>query len=114
MNCPKESHLVNSKLGCLLLLKVDKAIALALSAGVHRHLAGQDVAEGTEGVVQGFVVNALVQVLDEDVAHTRLAESWVPVGPHDAQRLAIQRCVVQLLQSTLGCKVKAITDSISP
>lgn len=41
------------------------------------YLAGEDVAEGREGVVQGFVVNGLVEVLDENVAHPRLPEGGV-------------------------------------
>ena len=63
------AHLVNGKLCRLLLFEVHKAVALALTCCIHCHLAGQDVAEGAEGIVQCLVVNALVQVLDEDVAH---------------------------------------------
>lgn len=37
------------------------------------YLAGQDVSEGRECVIKGLVVDGLVQVLDEDVAHTTLA-----------------------------------------
>lgn len=103
-----KAYLVNGKLSSLLLLKMHEAIALALASSIHRDFAGQDVAKGTEGVVQSLVVDALVQILDEDISHTGLAEGWITVRPHDAQRLAIQRCVVQLLQSSLSCRMNPL------
>lgn len=36
---------------------------------VTRHLAGQDVSESREGIIQGLVVNGLVQIFDEDVSN---------------------------------------------
>ena len=36
----------------------------------HTHLTREDVPKGGEGVVQGLVINGVLQVLDEDVAHT--------------------------------------------
>ena len=42
---------------------------LAVALDVLGHLAGEDVSEGGEGVVHRLVVNGLVQVLDEHVAH---------------------------------------------
>ena len=103
-----KAYLVNGKLSCLLLLKMHKAIALALASSIHRDFAGQNVAEGTEGVMQSLVVDALVQILDEDISHTGFAERRITVRPHDAQRLAIQRCVVQLLQSSLSCRINPL------
>jgi hypothetical protein len=44
---------------------------LAVAFDVLGHLARQDVSEGGEGVVHRLVVNGLVQVLDEHVAHAR-------------------------------------------
>ena len=41
------------------------------------YLAGEDVAEGGEGVVEGLVVDGLVQVLDEHVSHAGLPEGGV-------------------------------------
>lgn len=64
-------------------------------------LAGQDVAEGREGVVKSLVVDGGIQVLDEDVAGTGLAESRVTLGPHDAAGTVLDQSVVQGLQGTL-------------
>lgn len=44
-----------------------------------KYLAGENVAKGREGVVQSFVVDGLVKVLDEHVAHTGLPEGGVPL-----------------------------------
>lgn len=82
-------YLLNSELRRLLLLVVHKAVALGVAPQVRGDLAGEDVAERGEGVMQGLVVDALVQVFDEDVAHSRLAEGGVAVAPHDAHGLAL-------------------------
>lgn len=60
---PRPPHLLNGQVCSLLCLKVHKAVALGLASGVVGHLAGQDDAKLAEGVVQGLVVNGLVQVL---------------------------------------------------
>lgn len=52
------------------------------------HLAGQNVAERGEGVVQGLVIDRLVQVLNEDVPNTAFPQRRVTLGPHDAHRSA--------------------------
>lgn len=57
------AHLADGQLGSLLALEVHKAVALGHAVGIRGHLAGQDAAEGAEGVVQRLVVNGLVQVL---------------------------------------------------
>lgn len=45
--------------------------------------------------MQCLVVNALVQVLDEDVAKAALPVAGVAMGPHDADGLAVQGRKVQ-------------------
>ena len=40
----------------------------------HTYLTRQDVSERRERVVQRLVVDTLVQILDEHIAHTRLAQ----------------------------------------
>ena len=67
----------------------------------HTHLAREDVPKGGEGVIQGLVVNGVFQVLDEDVADTRLAKSWVSLGPHDADGLAFDHLKVHFVQCPL-------------
>ena len=53
-------HLVNGKLSGALFLKVYKAVAFGLVRRVCGHLARKNGPEGTEGVMQSFVVNLLV------------------------------------------------------
>ena len=65
-------------------LVVDEAVALGAAVLIGGDLAREDVAESGERVVEGLVVDSLVQVLDEDVALAGLAEGGVTLGPHDA------------------------------
>ena len=105
----------------LLRLKVHKTIAFgvalvikvhlaASTVGDHRerqtgsctYLAGQDIAKGTEGVVQSLVVNGAVEVLDEDVPHSRATQRGVTLGPHDAHRTTLQDVKVHRVKSTFS------------
>ena len=90
-------------LGSLGGLVVNKAVALEPALLIGGDLAGQNVAEGGERIVQGLVVDCLVQVLDENVTLTGLAEGGVPLRPHDAAGAAFDERVVELLQSALTC-----------
>ena len=44
-----------------------------------------ELQEGGRWIIY-LVVNLFVEVLDEDVALTRLAEGWVSLRPHDTAR----------------------------
>ncbi len=82
-----EQHAVDSLdgvVGGLASLVVHEAVALGATVLISSNLAGQNVAEGSERVVESLVVNELVQVLDEDIALSGLAEGRVTLGPHDA------------------------------
>ena len=84
-----QQHAVDSldgSLGGLSGLVVNETVALGPAMLVGGDLAREDVAESGESVVEGLVVDSLVQVLDEDVALTGLAEGGVTLGPHDAAR----------------------------
>jgi hypothetical protein len=61
--------------GGLLRLKLDKPVAFGLARAVGGNLAGQDVAESGESIMEGLVVDALVQVLQHKQEHaaSRLA-----------------------------------------
>lgn len=89
----------NGIISILLGLIVNESITLALSFLVNCNFAGQDVSEIGEGVVQGLVVNGLVQVLDEHISDTRLPHAWVTLGPHDTAWLVSDGDVVQRIQS---------------
>jgi len=85
---------------------VNEAVTLGASALVCRDLARKNVTESGEGIMKSLgmqsqteqvtqwtsgrihylVVNLLVEVLDENVALTRLAEGWVSLRPHDTAR----------------------------
>ena len=79
----------DGSLGSLGGLVVDEAVALGAALLVGGDLAREDVTEGSERVVQSLVVDGLVQVLDEDVALTGLAEGRVTLRPHDAAVIPI-------------------------
>lgn len=66
------------------------------------YLAGEDVAESRESVVQRFVVDGLVKVLDEHVAHSGLPEGGVSLGPHDSDRFPFDHIKVHGVQGSLG------------
>lgn len=66
------------------------------------YLAGEDVAKRRESVVQRFVVDGLVEVLDEHVANSGLPEGGVSLGPHDPDRLPFDHVKVHGVQGSLG------------
>lgn len=68
------------------------------------YLAGQDVSEGRECVVEGLVINGLVQILDKDVANAALSEGRVTLRPHDAERSAFNHVEVHRVQGSLSYK----------
>jgi hypothetical protein len=93
---------LDSVVGGLGGLVVDKPVALGVAELVLSDLAAQDVTESSEGVVERLVINGVVEVLDEDVALAGLAQSGVALRPHNAARLALDDGVVQLLKSLLA------------
>mmetsp|Transcript_150764 Transcript_150764/g.366142 ORF Transcript_150764/g.366142 Transcript_150764/m.366142 type:complete len:400 (-) Transcript_150764:54-1253(-) len=94
-------HTLDGLLCRFLCLVVDKAIAVGLTCGVGSDLARQDASKQAESVVQGLVVNALVQVLHIDIASTALPQARVALAPHDATRAALDARVVQRVQCPL-------------
>mmetsp|Transcript_38790 Transcript_38790/g.90435 ORF Transcript_38790/g.90435 Transcript_38790/m.90435 type:complete len:671 (-) Transcript_38790:121-2133(-) len=95
-------HLRGRLVGLLSSLKLHEPKPLGLPLVVHGDLARKDVAELREGVVQGARVDGLVEVLDEDVALTALADRGIPVLPHDTAGLALDVGVVEGVQRALG------------
>merc|ERR1719316_868502 len=94
-------HALDGLLRRVLGLEVHEPVALRLAVLVGRDLAGQDVAEQAERVVQGLVVDVRVEVLHEDVPRAGLAHRGVAVAPHDAARAALDLRVVQGVQGAL-------------
>merc|ERR1719427_1196403 len=88
--------------GGLLRLKMNEAIAFGATVGVLGNLAAEDVPEGREGVVHRLVVDALVQVLDEDVADTAPPEGRVTLAPHDTDGTSLEHIKVHRVEGTFG------------
>ena len=57
-----------------------------------------------------LVIDGLVQVLDEDVASTALAQVGVALRPHDAARAALDLGIVELLKSALTIGGGVVVD----
>lgn len=62
--------------------------------------------EAETGEKKEPAVNLLGQVLDEDVADSGFALGGVTMLPHDADRTATDRLVVDRVKGTLGCPTK--------
>ena len=95
-------HVLDGRLGRLIGLEVHEAVAARVRVLVDHDLARQDVAERGEGVVESLVVDALLQVLDEHVAHARLAQRRIALRPHDAHGSAHKRLEVHRVEGALG------------
>ena len=99
--------LVDGTQGCFFGFEMNKAIAFAFAVGhVGGNFATQNVAESGKGVVHGFVVDGLVQVLDEDVADTGAAEAGITLAPHDPDGFGFQDVKIHGVQSPLSCKIQ--------
>jgi len=68
------------------------------------YLARENVSEGRERVIESLIINALVQVFDEDISDTRLADGRVSLGPHDTTWPTLDCIKVHRIQSTFSCK----------
>jgi len=73
---------------------------------IHGNLAGENVPKGRECVVKGLVVYALVKVLDENVAHSRLAYGRVGCDHmmRQGRPLIVSKFIVsRALSASVGC-----------
>lgn len=78
---------------------------MQLLQDTHTHrpnLAGQDVPERREGVVESLVINGLVEVLNEDVPDPTLPQRRVSLRPHDTNRTSLNHIKVHGVQSSLS------------
>ena len=83
---------------------------MRLTVPVSRNLARQDVAKERKCIVEGLVVDALVQVLDIDVASSTFAKAWITLAPHDAACAALDAGVIQCVKGTLGIPNRVEVD----
>lgn len=66
------------------------------------HLAGKDISESGKSVVEHFVVDSLIQVLDENVSDAGFSEGGVALAPHDSDRLSFDLVKVHCVDGALG------------
>jgi hypothetical protein len=95
-------ELFNSGLGGFLIFKMNKTKSSALTLGVLSNLAGKNISEQAESVVESLVVDVLVQVLNIYIRRIGSANSRVTVRPHNSARVALDIREVQSVQSALG------------
>ncbi len=110
-----QKHAVNALdgiVGSLCSLVVDKAVAFGVSVLVLSDLTAEDIPKGSEGVVESFVVDGSIQILDENIALAGLAQGGVALRPHDAARPALDDSVVELFQSALSV-IRAVVVDVS-
>lgn len=60
--------------------------------------------------MESLVVNALVEVLDEDVSLASLPQGGVTLRPHDSARLTLDERVVEVLKSPLAVGSVEVVD----
>jgi len=89
---------------------VHESIAFAVTLRIGNDFAGQNTAKVTEGVVQGLIVDSLVQIFDENIALSGLAEAGVSVRPHYPARPALNWGIIKGVQSTLSINVIGEVD----
>jgi hypothetical protein len=135
-----EQHVVDGLdggVGGLGRLVVDESVSPGSTVLVNGDLAGEDVAEGGESVVEGLVVrgtrrnqlsvfrknfhtfhgettdlvvNLLVQVLDENVASRALPQGRVPLAPHDPARTPLDQAVVEAVEGSFAVGTVEVVD----
>jgi len=66
------------------------------------YLTRQNVPKCRERIIQSLVVDALIQVLDENVANAGLADRWIALRPHDTTRTTLDRIKVHRVKSTFS------------
>ena len=96
--------LLDGSVGSLLCLKVHESKALGLTHLVLGHLARKNVPKCTEGVEEGLVVDGLVKVFDEDIAHPRATKRGVRLVPHDPAWAVLNDSEVHGVKGTLSCR----------
>ena len=66
------------------------------------YLARKDVSKSGKSIVEHFVIDSLIQVLDENVSDSGLSKSGITLGPHDSDRLSFDLIKVHCVDSALS------------
>mmetsp|Transcript_14923 Transcript_14923/g.37601 ORF Transcript_14923/g.37601 Transcript_14923/m.37601 type:complete len:216 (+) Transcript_14923:1557-2204(+) len=96
-------ELLNGSVGGFGSLVVNISVSLgSCRFTVADDLAGKNVSKQRKGIVQLFVVNRLVEVLDKDVSDTRTTKRGITLAPHDTAGFVLDHGKVHGIESTLG------------
>jgi len=71
-------------------------------ATVRSNFAGKDVSEGREGIIKSLVVDRGIEVLDEDITNTLLAEGRIALREHNSHGLALELSIVEGFNGSTG------------
>merc|ERR1719348_2576658 len=86
----------------LLGLEVNESVSLAVTIRILSHLTGENVSESGERIVHGFVIDTLIQILDEHVANARSPKRRIPLTPHDPDGTALKHVEVHRIQCSFS------------
>lgn len=66
------------------------------------YLARENIPKCRECIIQCFVVNAFIQVLDKHISNTRFSDWWISLGPHDSDGTTFDGIEVHSVQSSFS------------
>lgn len=100
-----EQHAVNlfdGFVGSVFGLEMDEAVTLGRAGVVLSDFAAQNRSEGRKRVVHGLVVDAFVEVLNEDVSNAGLAQGGVALRPHDPDGASLHEVEIHGVEGAFG------------
>jgi uncharacterized membrane protein YgcG len=102
---------LDGEISGLLGLELDKSVTLGFATLIIvSNLAADNASELEESVIQVFSGNALVEVLDKDVALSRFSERGISLRPHDSARSTLDGRVVKSFKSLFSISLGDIID----
>jgi hypothetical protein len=101
---------LDSSVGGLAGLVVNETITSRVAVLIDCNLAGEDVTKRGKGVVEGLVVNRLIEVLDENITLRALPQRRVPLSLHDTTSASLDQRVVQRVESTFTVSSVEVVD----
>ncbi len=96
----------NCIVSCFFAVVVNESISFGIAVFVRCYFARENIPKRRESIVECFVVNRLVEVLDEDVSLIRSSHGRISLRPHNSTGSAFDLLVVQEINSTFRCGVE--------
>ena len=87
---------------------MNETVSFGCARRIVDHLATENVPECAERVVERLIVDALVEILYENVSDARSTKRRIALGPHDAHGNAFDRFVVERVERAFGCVERRI------